>query len=127
MNSTATGRHAPCRVITVVGMSTVLPAIGECAWDVISDAEGFSAEGSAERDLEPHELEAFETAAAQLPPVLRDVGQMRIRGMATVDDETLWVYVHAVGPGPFDAAASRAAESARAELWSAIHTAAARL
>ncbi len=108
-------------------MSTVLPAIGECVWDVISDVEGFSAEGSAERDLEPHELEAFETAAAQLPPVLRDVGQVRIRGMATVDDETLWVYVHAVGPGPFDAAASRAAESARADLWSAIHTAAARL
>ncbi len=47
--------------------------------------------------------------------------------MATVDDETLWVYVHAVGPGPFDDIAAAAAEEALADLWSAIHTAAARL
>ncbi len=112
---------------SVTGMSTVLPAIGGYAWDVVSDVEGFSAEGSVERDLEPRELAAFETAAAQMPPVARSHGPVRLRGMATVDDETLWVYVHAVGPGHFDAAASGAAEELLTDLWSEIHTAAARL
>ena len=108
-------------------MSSVLPTMGDCSWDVVSDVEGFSAEGSVERDLDASELVAFETAAAQTPPVVRGVGPVRIRGMATVDDETLWVYVHAVGPGPFDDSAAAAAEEALAELWSAIHTAAARV
>jgi hypothetical protein len=108
-------------------MSEVLPVIGDVAWDVVSDEVGFSAEGSLERDLEVSELEAFETAAAQMPPVVRAAGPVRIRGMATVDDETLWVYVHAVGPGPFDAHASQASEEVLEDLWSGIHTAAARL
>lgn len=108
-------------------MSTVLPAIGDRIWDVVSDVEGYSAEGSVERDLDVSELEAFETAAAQLPPVVRDAGPIRIRGMATVDDETLWVYVQAIGPGPFDDAAAAAADEVLADLWAAIHTAAARL
>ncbi len=108
-------------------MGNVLPVISDCVWDVISDVEGFSAEGSAERDLEPRELEAFETAAAEMPPVVRAVGPVRIRGLATVDDETLWVYVHAVGPGPFDDSATRACEEVLDDLWGAIHTAAARL
>jgi hypothetical protein len=96
-------------------------------WDVVAEAEGFSAEVSLERDLAADELADFETAAAELPPVVRDVGPVRIRGMATVDDETLWVYVHAVGPGPFDDGAARAAERVLQDLWQAIHVAAARL
>jgi hypothetical protein len=108
-------------------MSTVLPTMGDCSWDVVSDAEGFSAEGSVERDLDENELTAFETAAALTPPVVRGAGPVRIRGMATVDDDTLWVYVHAVGPGPFDDSAAAAAQEALTELWTAIHTAAARV
>ena len=83
-------------------MSQLLPRVGDRTWDVVTDVEGFSAEGSLERDLEPSELEAFETAAAEMPPVVRMMGELRVRGMATVDDETLWVYVHVVGPGSFD-------------------------
>jgi hypothetical protein len=106
-------------------MSQLLPRVGDRTWDVVTDVEGFSAEGSLERDLEPSELEAFETAAAELPPVVRNVGGVTIRGMATVDDETLWVYVHAVGPGQFDDTALRAAEAVLTHLWSAIHSGAA--
>jgi len=105
-------------------MNEVLPLAGERTWDVVSDDEGFSAEGSLERVLDLGELEAFETAAAEMPPVVRTVGAVKIRGMATVDDDTLWVYVHAVGPGPFDDDASRAAEGVLTYLWRAIHTAA---
>lgn len=108
-------------------MSQLLPRVGDRTWDVVTDVEGFSAEGSLERDLEVSELEAFETAAAELPPVVRTVDRMTIRGMATVDDETLWVYVHVVGPGTFDDAALRGAEAVLTQLWSAIHTAAAGL
>jgi hypothetical protein len=108
-------------------MSNVLPAIGNVTWDVVSEAEGFSAEGSVERELDARELADFEVAAAEMPPVVRDVGLIRIRGMATVDDETLWVYVHAVGPGSFDDTASGVAEDLLTDLWMAIHTAAARL
>ena len=108
-------------------MSDLLPAPAETTWDVVSEVEGFSAEGSAERDLDSSELPAFETAAAELPPVVRAVGSTTIRGMATVDDDSLWVYVHAVGPGPFDEVASLAAEALLTDLWSAIHMAAARL
>lgn len=106
-------------------MSSVLPVIGGITWDVVSDVEGYSAEGSAERALDPSELDAFEFAGAHLPPAARAVGPVRIRGMATVDDDTLWVYVHTVGPGPFDGTSRREAEDLLAELWSAIHTAAA--
>lgn len=127
VNSGATARLVPIVAITVMGMSSVLPAIGERTWDVVSDVEGYSAEGSIQRDLDASELAAFETAAAQMPPVVRVVGSIRVRGMATVDDETLWVYVQAVGPGGFDDVASRAAEEVLTDLWSAIHTAAARL
>jgi hypothetical protein len=103
------------------------PASAETAWDVVAEAEGFSAEGSLERELGVDELADFETATAELPPVVRDVGPIRIRGMATVDDETLWVYVHAVGPGPFDDRAAQAAERVLGDLWRAIHEAAARV
>jgi hypothetical protein len=108
-------------------MNEVLPLTGHRTWDVVSDVEGFSAEGSLERDLDLSELEAFETAAAEMPPVVRTVGPIRIRGMATVDDETLWVYVHAGGPGPFDDSACKAADGVLTYLWSAIHAAAADL
>lgn len=106
-------------------MSTLLPALANTNWDVVSDDQGFSAEGSAERALAPDELAAFETAAARMPPIVRGQGELKIRGMATVDDDTLWVYVHAVGPGPYDESAARAAEGALTDLWGAIHTAAA--
>ena len=110
---------------TVEGMSDLLPAPADTTWDVVADVEGFSVEGSAERDLDASELPAFETAAAHLPPIVRSVGPITIRGMATVDDDTLWAYVHAVGPGPYDEAASGAAEDLLRDLWSAIHPAAA--
>lgn len=127
MNSVVWAREGPIDGVTVTIMSSVLPAIGDRTWDVVSDVEGYSAEGSVERDLDLGELAAFETAAAQMPPVVRTVGPIRIRGMATIDDETLWVYVQAVGPGPFDEVASAAADEVLADLWAAIHTAAARL
>jgi hypothetical protein len=106
-------------------MSTLLPALANTTWDVVSDDQGFSAEGSAERDLAADEIATFETAAAHMPPIVRGHGELQIRGMATVDDGTLWVYVHAVGPGPYDESAARAAEAALMDLWGAIHTAAA--
>ena len=107
-------------------MSDLLPAPADTTWDVVAEVEGFSAEGSAERDLDASELPAFAAAAAQLPPAVRSVGSITIRGMATIDDDTLWVYVHAVGPGAFDEVASGAAEDLLADLWSAIHMSAAR-
>lgn len=127
VNSAVRAREVPSDVVTVSDMSEVRTVTGDRTWDVVSDVEGFSAEGSLERDLDLSELEAFETAAAEMPPVVRTVGPMRIRGMATVDDETLWVYVHAVGPGSFDDGASAVAEGVLAYLWGAIHSAAARL
>ena len=54
------------------------------------------------------------------------MGSITIRGMATIDDDTLWVYVHAVGPGAFDEVASAAAEDLLADVWSAVHMAAVR-
>jgi hypothetical protein len=106
-------------------MSQLLPALTNTTWDVVSEDEGFSVEGSAERALAGDEIEAFETAAAGMAPAVRAHGQMRIRGIATIDEDTLWVYVHAVGPGPYDDGAARAAEGLLTDLWSAIHTAAA--
>ena len=106
-------------------MSQLLPALSNATWDVVSDDQGFSAEGSAERALTGDELEAFETAAARMAPVVRTHGALQIRGMATIDEDTLWVYVHAVGPGAYDESAAQAAEGVLLDLWSAIHTAAA--
>jgi hypothetical protein len=106
-------------------MSQLLPALKNTTWDVLSDDQGFSAEGSAERPLECVELERFETAAAGMAPVVRAYGRVQVRGMATIDEDTLWVYVHAVGPGPYDESAARAAEGVLTDLWRAIHTAAA--
>lgn len=106
-------------------MGQHLPALANTTWDVVSDDQGFSAEGSAERDLAADEIASFETAAAHMAPVVRTFGQLQVRGMATVDDDTLWVYVHAVGPGPHDESAARAAEGVLMDLWSAIHAAAA--
>jgi hypothetical protein len=39
----------------------------------------------------------------------------------SVDDETLWVYVHAVGPGPYDAVAEVGARSLLQRLWTDVH------
>jgi secreted PhoX family phosphatase len=106
-------------------MTEVLPAPSDYAWDVVLDGGGFSAEASAERDLSPAEVAAFEAATAQLRPVVRAESGREIRGMATVDDGTLWVYVQAVGPGSCDDAVALEARQMVADLWHSVHIAAA--
>jgi hypothetical protein len=106
-------------------MTEVLPAPSDVAWDVVLDGGGFSAEASAERDLSPAELAAFEAATARLRPVVRAESGNELRGMATVDEGALWVYVQAIGPGTCDEAIARAAREMVADLWHSVHIAAA--
>ena len=106
-------------------MIDVLPTLPEVTWDVVLDGDGYSAEASAERELSMDEVAAFETASARLRPVVRVGVDREIRGMATVDDTTLWVYVHALGPGPCDDSVAGEAQGMLVDLWRTIHMSAA--
>ena len=125
MNSSSSGSARLPAVATVRVMSLVLPPLPEPTLDVVEDPEGFSAELSVERELSLEEIDAFEQAAASLPPVVLAESGRQFRGMATIDDDVLWVYVHATGPGPCDERALARARDLARNLWSSIHSAAA--
>jgi hypothetical protein len=106
-------------------MDGSLPPLPDVPLDVVQDDEGFSAELSIDRELSFREMAVFEAAAVHLPRVFRTEGQRRFRGMATIDDETLWVYVHVTGPGRCDQSAADGVRDMAAGLWTSIHAAAA--
>ena len=85
--------------------------------DVVQDEAGYSAELSVEWPLEVNEVAAFEDAASGLPPTVSSRDGQVIRGLVSVDDETLFVYVHATGPGRYDTAAAASAEQVLDGLW----------
>jgi hypothetical protein len=88
--------------------------------DVVQDEAGFSAELSVESPLRVDDVEAFEGAASRLQPTVSVRDQHVIRGLVSVDDEALFVYVHATGPGQYDAAAAAAAQEMLDTLWSLV-------
>lgn len=102
-----------------------VPALPQPDVDVFQDSEGFSAELTVERDLDIREIDAFREACIRLMPVVSVDGQSQERGLVSVDDDTLWVYVHAIGPGRYDSVRESAARDLLAHLWTVIHEAAA--
>jgi hypothetical protein len=112
-------------VATVEGVLIELPAMPLPVLDVAQDDAGYSAELSVERDLSVREFESFSDASLRLSPVVRVDGQHEVRGLVSLDDDTLWVYVHEVGPGSYGPDRERAARDLLEHLWRAIHEAAA--
>jgi hypothetical protein len=101
-----------------------LPLLPSPESDVVQEEDGYSAEVSVERELTESEWAAFSDAVRGLAPVVRVAGAHEVRGLVSLDDDTLWVSVHDVGPGPYDA--DRQAEDRRLieELWREVHAAA---
>jgi hypothetical protein len=102
----------------VVTYANTLPAV---TCDVVEDPEGFSAELSVESDLAAGQVEAFSAAALAMGVAVTVDHGRKIRGLVSVDDQTLWVYVHAVGPGGYDPAVEASARHLLATLWDDIH------
>ncbi|MEI6361428.1 MAG: hypothetical protein WCP95_04785 [Actinomycetes bacterium] len=111
---------------TVESVMLELPAMPELVQDVVQDAEGYDMELSAERRLSALEAESFGAAVLSMSPVVRVDESKRARGLVSVDDETLWVYVHSVGPGRFGPEEEAESRELLAELWREIHEAVAR-
>jgi hypothetical protein len=105
-------------------MTVDLRALPDPVSDLVMDAEGFSVELSVQRELTGAEASSFERAAIGMPPVLSMAGHREIRGLVSVEDDTLFVYVHELGPGPYDQAAADAARAALVTLWDDAHRAA---
>jgi hypothetical protein len=103
-----------------------LPALPEFALDVVQEPEGFDVELSAERQLNVVEADLFGSAVLTMTPIVRSEGDRLARGLVSVDDETLWVYVHAAGPGRFGSAEEAEARALLEELWRRIHQAVAK-
>jgi hypothetical protein len=101
-----------------------VPAMPNPVLDVTQDEVGFSAEVSVERYLAVDEYEAFSDACLRLAPVVCVDGVYEVRGLVSVDEDTLWVYVHEVGPGPYGPAREGAARDLLGHLWRVIHEAA---
>jgi hypothetical protein len=91
--------------------------------DVVQDEAGFSAELSIEWPLRVEEVEAFESAASHLQPTVSNRDRHVIRGLVSVDDEALYVYVHATGPGQYDAAAASSAQAVLDDMWRLVQEA----
>jgi hypothetical protein len=108
---------------SVIGVLIELPAIPQPVLDVAQDDDGYSAELSVERDLSPHEYEAFSDACLRLLPVVKVDGAHEVRGLVSVDEDTLWVYVHELGPGRYGREQEKAARDLLEHLWLAIHEA----
>lgn len=95
--------------------------MGEVLVDVAVDEAGFSVEATAEEVLSPAEAARLEAASEALGISTIVVDGYAFRGLASVEDDTLWVTVHASSPGRFDDEAARAAQVALRELWGALH------
>ena len=102
-------------------MLVEIPPIPSPLLDVAQDVEGYSAEISVERSLQPAESTTFAFAALRLLPVMRVAGQHMARGHVWVDDDTLWVDVQSTGPGRYGTAQQEAARSLLSELWEQVH------
>jgi hypothetical protein len=102
-----------------------VPALPEPDLDLAQDPDGYSAELSVERDLAIREIGAFSAACLHLRPVACVSGESEVRGLVSVDDETLWVYVHEVGPGKYGPTQANAARDLLEHLWRTVHEAAA--
>jgi hypothetical protein len=100
-----------------------LPTMPRPELDVAQDDTGYSAEVTLERHLAISEFDAFTDACLHVPPIVRDEGEHRLRGLASVDEDALWLYVHAMGPGRFGPAQDAAARDLLADLWRVIHEA----
>lgn len=109
---------------TVEAVLIDVPALPEPDVDLAQDPDGFSAELSVERDLAIREIDSFSTACLGLAPVATVSGSHELRGLVSVDDETLWVYVHEIGPGVFGPAQESAAHDLLEQLWRRVHEAA---
>ena len=109
---------------TVEGVLVDVPTIPTPVLDIAQDEEGYSAELSAERDLSAGEYNAISDACLRLGPVTQVNGQHEVRGLVSVDEDTLWVYVHQVGPGRFGPPEEQTARALLEQLWSAVHVAA---
>jgi hypothetical protein len=103
-----------------------LPRLPNPHIDVQQDFEGFSAELYVDRDLGEVEADAYGAAALSMAPYVHVDGPFETRGLVSVDDETLYVYVHAVGPGVFGQAEQDSARALLSALWESVHEAAAR-
>jgi hypothetical protein len=108
------------------GVMLELPTLPDLQLDVVQDVEGFDVELSAERQLNVVEADLFSSAVLTLAPVVRSEGDRLARGLVSVDDETLWVYVHSAGPGRFGTSEEAEARSLVEELWRGIHEAVAK-
>jgi hypothetical protein len=114
-------------VTTVEDVLIELPSLPQPDIDIAQDDDGYSAEVSVERSLSLDEVNAFSEACRRLAPAIAVDGEHELRGLVSVDDETLWVYVHEVGPGPYGAQRELAAHALLERLWRSVHEAAAAL
>jgi hypothetical protein len=112
-------------VDNVEGVLTEVPAMPVPVLEVAQDDEGYSAEVSVERDLAVNEYQAFSDACLRLAPAVTIDGEQEVRGLVSVDEDTLWVYVHDVGPGLYGPDRERVDRDLLEVLWRAIHEAAA--
>ena len=76
---------------------------------------------SAERSLSAAEYDSVSDVCLALVPVMRSTGDHEMRGLASVDEDALWVYVHSVGPGLFTPQHEAAARELLGQLWRDVH------
>jgi hypothetical protein len=112
-------------VASVEGVLNEMPAMPMPKSDVAQDDAGYSVEVSVDRTLAVDEYEVFSDACLRMAPVVRVDGEHEVRGLVSVDEDTLWVYVHEVGPESYGPVRERAALDLLEDLWRGIHEAAA--
>jgi len=105
---------------SLTAMPRALPPLPEPILDAVEDIDGFSAELRIELELPLEDVEVFASVIDRIPPVSRAEGKRTYRGMATIDEDTLWVYVHTTGPGRCDQGAWDGSRALAAELWNSI-------
>ncbi len=125
MNSTSSGGVETDETASVEVVLIELPALPQPRTDVVRDVAGYSAEMSVEREVAAHEVEAVSAAALSLMPIVRIDGEHEVRGLVSLDDATLWVYVHSIGPGEYGQDRQDEARSLLEHLWRLVHEASA--
>lgn len=107
---------------SVVGMAHDAKDLLDISWDVVQDVEGFSAEATVEHEMTISEAERMTEVAGHLAPAVRESGSLHVRGSVTIDDSSLWVAAHVLGPGRFDDTAREAALRMLDELWDTVRS-----
>ena len=100
------------------------PALPSPHSDVALDSEGYSAESSVEYALADQDVAAFTEASRRTSTVVWVEGRHQARGLVSVDEGTMWVCVHSVGPGSYGAEQERLASRLLEHLWTSVHEAA---